>query len=166
MLVIKRIYEEYKHDVFTYLVSLTRDSLLAEDLVSDTFLAAIKSLARFRGDSDIKTWLFSIARNKWYEHLRRVKPTVSLYELAERYLRSEYDIEALSIQRETAQAMLQLLDKEPERTKDIVLMRIEGYPFFEIAQKHGISESSARVIDHRAKKKIREALAKEGITDE
>jgi RNA polymerase sigma-70 factor (ECF subfamily) len=45
-------------------------------------------------------------------------------------------------------------------------MRVEGYSFFEIAQKHGISESSARVIDHRAKRKIREALAKEGIVHE
>lgn len=166
MLLIARIYEEYKHDVFTYLVSLTHDSLLAEDLVSDTFLGAIKSLAKFRGDSDIKTWLFSIARHKWYEHLRRVKPTISLDDLAGRYLCTESDLEALSIQREMAQAVLRLLDNEPPRTKDVVCMRVEGYSFFEIAQKHGISESSARVIDHRAKRKIREALAKEGIVHE
>ena len=42
-------------------------------------------------------------------------------------------------------------------------MRIEGYSYLEIAQKYEISESSARVIDYRAKKKIKETLIKEGI---
>ncbi len=166
MLVIKRIYEEYKHDVYAYLLSLTHDSLLSEDLLSDTFVSAISSLPRFRGDSDIKTWLFSIARHKWYEHLRKARPNVSLDALAEQYLGSESELENRVIRRELVQRMWQLLEKEPARTKDIVLMRIEGYSFFEIAQKHGISESSARVIEHRAKKRIRDTLAEEGVSYE
>ena len=64
MLIIKKIYEEYKKDVFVYLMSLTNDTCLSEDLVSETFLSAIKSIQRFKGESSIKTWLFSIARNK------------------------------------------------------------------------------------------------------
>ena len=64
MLIIKKIYEEYKKDVFVYLMSLTNDTCLSEDLVSETFLSAIKSIYRFKGESSIKTWLFSIARNK------------------------------------------------------------------------------------------------------
>lgn len=163
MLVIKRIYEEHKHEVFAYLMSITHDSLLSEDLLSDTFVSAISSLPCFRGEAHVKTWLFSIARHKWYEHLRRVKPTISLDDLAERYLTGAGDLEDEAIQRDMARRMLSLLDQEPTRTKDIVLMRIEGYSFFEIAQKHGISESSARVIDHRAKKRIRDTLAKEGV---
>lgn len=166
MLLIKQIYEQYKQDVFTYLVSLTHDPLLSEDLVSDTFLGAIRSLPSFKGDSSIKTWLFSIARYKWYEYLRKTKPAISLDDLTERYLCSEYDMEAAAMQQEIAQNVIRLLDCEPSRTKDIVLMRIQGYSFFEIAEKHGIAEGSARVIDHRAKRKIRDALAKEGITYE
>lgn len=166
MLTIKSIYEEYKQDVFAYLVSLTHDSTLAEDLLSDTFVGALQSLPRFRGDADIKTWLFSIARNKWYEYLRRQKPTISLDRLAERYLLGETDLESLVVKRELAEKMLRLLNNEQPRTKDIVLMRVEGYSFLEIAQKHNLSESSARVIDHRAKKKIRSILAKEGFSDE
>ncbi len=70
-MLLKKIYEEYKQDVFKYLVSLTHDVSLSEDLVSETFLSALKSLHKFKGQSTIKTWLFSIARNKWYEHLRK-----------------------------------------------------------------------------------------------
>ena len=43
------------------------------------------------------------------------------------------------------------------------MMRIEGYSYLEITQKYEISESSARVIDYRAKKKIKETLIKEGV---
>lgn len=56
-----------------------------------------------------------------------------------------------------------LLDKEPERTQRIVLMRLEGYSFYEIGTAVGISENSARVIDFRAKTKIRQILKKEGF---
>ena len=55
-----------------------------------------------------------------------------------------------------------LLDKEPPRTRKIVAMRLDGYSFYEIGLACGVSESSARVIDHRAKARIRNALQKEG----
>ena len=163
MLIIKKIYEEYKKDVFVYLVSLTNDTCLSEDLVSETFLSAIKSIHRFKGESSIKTWLFSIARNKWYEYLRKEKLTASLNDLTYHYIVSELDLEEKLIQKDISNKILYLLEKEPERTRNIVLMRIEGYSYLEIAQKYEISESSARVIDYRAKKKIKETLIKEGV---
>ena len=59
-----------------------------------------------------------------------------------------------------------LLEQEPERTRNIVLMRLDGYSFYEIGQKYGISESSARVIDFRTTDKLRKILKKEGFADE
>ena len=163
MLIIKKIYEEYKKDVFVYLMSLTNDACLSEDLVSETFLSAIKSIYRFNGESSIKTWLFSIARNKWYEYIRKEKSMTSLDDLTYYYIASELDLEEKLIQKDISNKILSLLDKESERTKSIVLMRIEGYSYLEISQKYEISESSARVIDYRAKKKIKDILIKEGI---
>ncbi len=160
-MLLKKIYEEYKQDVFKYLVSLTHDISLSEDLVSETFLGALKSLHKFKGQSTIKTWLFSIARNKWYEHLRKEKPTISLDDLSYNYLLSECDLDNSIIKKELSNKILALLDNESPRTKDIILMRIEGYSYFEIGKKHNISESSARVIDYRIKKKIKNILAKE-----
>ena len=57
---------------------------LAEDLTSEVFVEVVRSIAAFRGRSDIKTWMFSIARHQWYQHLRRKKrqiPTESLHDL-------------------------------------------------------------------------------------
>lgn len=162
---IKRFYEQYKEDLFRYLVYLTGDSALAEDLVSETFLSAISALPRFRGDSDVKTWLFSIARHKWYGHLRSKKESVSLDELTQHYLTADAP-EELAVQHALYEATVRLLAQEPARTQFIVKMRIEGFSYLEIAQKHQISESSARVIDFRAKRKIRTLLEQEGMTYE
>jgi RNA polymerase sigma-70 factor (ECF subfamily) len=60
---------------------------------------------------------------------------------------------------------MMLLNDEDEIKRGIVLMRIEGYSFYEIAMKYKISESSARVIDFRIKKRIRKILEKEGLSN-
>lgn len=152
MLIIKNIYEKYKQDVFKYLVSLTHSPSLSEDLLSETFIGAIKSLPSFKGDSDIKTWLFSIARYKWYEYLRKEKDNVSFDDFAENYLTEKINLESRVINIEIAEKIRLLLESESVKTRGIILMRIEGYSFYEISQKYSISESSARVVNFRAKK--------------
>lgn len=159
MLKIEDLYYKYKDDIFKYLVSLTKDIQLSEDLLSDTFLSAIKSLYTFKNKSDIKTWLFSIARHKWYEYLRKRHNHVCLDILSEIYI-SESPEEIL-FNKYIAEKILKLLEKEPDKNRDILLMRIKGYSFYEISQKYNISENSARVIDFRTKKRIKEIIEKE-----
>lgn len=166
MLEIKDIYEIYKKDVYYYLISLTHDASISEDLLSETFISAIKSLPTFRGDADIKTWLFSIARYKWYGYLRKKRDDIPFEELAKYYLADNINLELEVIEKETINKILSLLEREQTKTKEIVIMRIQGYSFYEIAEKYSISESSARVIDFRAKKKIKKVFEKEGFKNE
>lgn len=163
---IQSIYEQYKHDVYAYLLSLTHSVPLSEDLTSEVFLSAIKSLSGFKGKSSIKTWLFSIARYKWYEQLRKNKKALAPEELMSIYLTDTASAEAVIISKELANRIHELLVLESERNREVVLMRVEGYSYYEIAQKHHISESSARVLDFRTKNKIRAILLKEGYGDE
>ena len=51
---IHNLYQKYKNDVYLYLISLTHDQILSEDLTSETFLGAIKSISKYKGESDIK----------------------------------------------------------------------------------------------------------------
>jgi len=166
MLYIKDIYEKHRQDVYRYLVSLTHNPTLSEDLVSETFLAVIKSLHNFKGNSDIKTWLFAIARNKWYGYLRKKNYTISFDCLAKEYLSQGEDLEKSIINKTMVDKVMMLLKDEDDIKRGIVLMRIQGYSFYEIAMKYNISESSARVIDFRTKKKIREILEKEGLSND
>lgn len=156
------LYRQYRQEVYCYLLGLTHDPLLAEDITSETFLGALASLARFGGGSSIRTWLFSIARNKWYDHLRRKRPAVPLDELAAVYLDGP-DLAEHAYQCQLAERLRHLLEEEPERARQVVGMRMEGYSYPEISVRLGISEGSARVIDHRTRKKLRDTLEKEGL---
>ena len=161
---LKKLYEDYCMDVYRYLLHLTHDPAVAEDLTSETFLAALGALPRFRGESSVKTWLLSIARNTWLTHLRKHRGTVDLQQLTTEYLSDGGDdVEKTTCQKETVAEILALLEQEPERNRRVVLMRVEGYSHHEIARALGISESSARVIDHRTRKKIKLELEQEGF---
>ena len=56
---LETLYTLYRADLYRYLCHLTRDTAEAEDLLSETFLRALRRLPTFRGDCAVKTWLFS-----------------------------------------------------------------------------------------------------------
>lgn len=162
---IEALFARYYQDVYRYLYSLTRDPALSEELAAEVFLEIVKSFASFRGASDVKTWIFGIARHVWFAHLKNQGREVPAMELREDLVSMEQSLEHRYQDKETAHRLLELLRAEPERTRSIVWMRIQGYSFHEIGKAVGISESSARVIDHRARKKIRQIMEQEGYLD-
>lgn len=158
---IENFYITYKQDVYVYLLSLTHNPNLSEDLLSETFVNSISSIENFRGQSSVKTWLFSIARNLWLQSIRKEKHTVEYNDLLELYVSDS--IEERQITKETVQRIKTLLLAKDERAQKIVNMRVEGFSYGEIAKEVNISESSARVIDFRTKKYIKSNLEKEGL---
>ena len=164
---LEKLFHTYYKDIYRYLYSLTRDVSLSEDLASEVFLEVVKSIATFRGASDIKTWMLSIARHKWCDYLRkknRQVETETLSEFVGELIQSdEKGTEEQYLDKELIERIYALLEEEPERTRNIVRMRIEGYSFYEIGKSQGISESSARVIYFRTKEKIRQTIEKEGL---
>ena len=78
-----RLVEERHGDIYALLYRLTEDPEEARDLTQETFLQAFRHLANFRGDADLRTWLYRIAVNqarnrwRWWKRRRRDR-TVSL----------------------------------------------------------------------------------------
>lgn len=68
---IQELFNQYYKDIYKYIYSLCRDTSVSEEITSEVFVEVVKSIATFRGESYIKTWLFSIARHKWYTYLRK-----------------------------------------------------------------------------------------------
>lgn len=163
---LEELFRTYHNDVYRYLYSLSHDASLSEDLASEVFLKVVRSIGTFRGEADIKTWLFSIARHEWYDHLRKKNRQIRTEAMTEFFESIDLGPEARYHTQEIIRRIYRLLEQEPEQTRNIVLMRLDGYSFYEISQKYGISESSARVIDFRTKDKLRKILKKEGFTDE
>lgn len=157
---IERFYRQYRDDVYRYLLGLARDPILAEDLLSETFLEALRALPAFRGESSAKTWLFGIARNVWLRQLQKGRAHAPLDERLGLYLADGLDD---LCRRQTLARIGELLRQRGDPAETVVRMRADGWPYAEIAGRLQISEASARVIDFRTKRWLRSALEKEGL---
>ena len=139
---LEELYNTYRNDLYRYLCHLTHDPAEAEDLLSETFLRALRRLHTYRGDCAVKTWLFGIAHNVWLESLRRRHQSVSLDDLMERYITDDALTETTAA-RQKLRRVQALLQQKDERTRSVVYLRAQGYSYQEIAQKLQITEASA-----------------------
>lgn len=67
---IETIYRLYFRDVCLFLQGLTRSEALAEELTQETFFRALDGLKDYDGKQDVRAWLFTVARNAYYDHCR------------------------------------------------------------------------------------------------
>ncbi|HVE67659.1 MAG TPA: RNA polymerase sigma factor [Solirubrobacteraceae bacterium] len=152
------VYAAYKGRVYTFLLRLTADADLADDLTQDVFTKAFRSLATFTTDHKILPWLYRVATNAAIDTIRRrrrfvwlrlgkitgtsVEPTVS-------------DAQAELPQREHVQAVLRTLP--PENAGALLLHALEGYSYKEIAEIQGCSMTAVRSRIARARAAFRQA---------
>lgn len=137
----------YTGDIFALLFRLTNDAEEAGDLTQETFLRALKSIKSFRGDADLKTWLYRIAVNesrnrfRWWTRRRREK-TVSLdaetaygeTPLHETLSGNSENPEMETLRRERQKALRDALSELPENFREAIVLRdIEGLSYEEIA---------------------------------
>ncbi|MDI7743790.1 RNA polymerase sigma factor [Lysinibacillus fusiformis] len=69
----RQLYVNHEKQIFKYLLYLTGDKFIAEELTQETFYQAFKSIHRFKGKCKISTWLFQIAKHTFYSHLKKNK---------------------------------------------------------------------------------------------
>ncbi|HTG43350.1 MAG TPA: sigma-70 family RNA polymerase sigma factor, partial [Verrucomicrobiae bacterium] len=83
LLSFEKIVEQCQDRLFTYLVQLLGNPHDAEDVAQETFIKAFKYLHAFDGRARFSTWLYAIAKNTAFTHLRKRKPQQPIEELAE-----------------------------------------------------------------------------------
>jgi RNA polymerase sigma-70 factor (TIGR02943 family) len=164
--------------LFNFAIGQVRDTNIAEDLVQETFLAALKSQNNFSGRSSERTWLVGILRHKIYDHLRKtcreraVRVDVSsaddvpgcdpfdscvawVHEMAAEATSPSRRIEMAEFREHLESAM----GKLPPRIAQVFqLYQIEERPNREVCEQLNISESNLWVMLHRARKQLRAHL--------
>ena len=155
----EEIYNRYFKDVYLFILTLSKNPELAEEITQETFFKALKEIRHFRGGCSLKSWLCQIAKNIYFLHMRRQKFT------ADRDVplpASSADVEQSYLNKEKARAIYQILHTLEEPYKEVFLLRTLGeLSYREIGDIFSHNESWARVTYHRAKLKIREQLTTE-----
>lgn len=65
------VFHEYQQPIYNYLLRMTQNQAEAEDLTQETFIRVHRSLATFRGEASLSTWLYRIATNVSFDYFRR-----------------------------------------------------------------------------------------------
>ncbi len=147
-------YRRYFRDVYRFTLGLTQDGSLAEEITQETFFKALKAFEKFDGSKDIRSWLFTIARNGFYDHCRAQKRTISQEELPQE-LPEGVRIEEQVEDEERAFAIHQFLHSMAEPYKEVFTLRVFGeLPFEKIGRLFGKSANWARVTFYRARVQI------------
>ncbi|MBD5522433.1 MAG: sigma-70 family RNA polymerase sigma factor [Lachnospiraceae bacterium] len=156
----EQIYNTYFKSVYHYIRKLSGDEHIAEEITSETFLKAMKSIGDFRGECDMRVWICQIAKNTYNSYLKKSKRITSVDETE---LQSIVDPnvfieEQIGIQDETQQ-IRKILHTIPEPYKEIFMWRVFGeLSFKEIGDLYNKTDNWACVTYHRARKMIQSRL--------
>ncbi len=164
--------DRYSNDIYALLYRLTENAEEAGDLTQDTFLRALRSINGFRGDSELKTWLFRIAINesrnrfRWWKRRRR-DITISLdttigdsdTPFSDTLADNSISPEDAALRREREYAIqVALLDIADVYREAIILCDIEGMSYDETAVALGIGIGTVKSRLSRGRDELRKRL--------
>ena len=165
---------ERSGEIFGLLYRLTENVEEARDLTQETFLRAFQSIAHFRGESDLRTWIYRIAinqaRNRWrWWRRRRREATVSIDApeigggrlglVATLKANTVRDPEQNTLLSEREQALKKALSTLKRVYRETVILRdIEGFAYEEIAATLEISVGTVKSRLARGRQELRRKL--------
>lgn len=159
------LYDHYQGSVYRFLFYRTRSSTLAEDLTSETFFRALRSMTGFRWQGkDFGAWLMTIARNLATDHFKAGRTRL---ELATEDMGQHDDAtegpEAAVLAGLTNEILLQALTELPTEQRDCLVMRfLQGMSIAETAAVLGRSDGAVKQLQLRGVRNLAK-LMPEGI---
>jgi RNA polymerase sigma-70 factor (ECF subfamily) len=162
--------------LFRFALQRVRDEAVAEDLVQETFLAAMRAKDRFKGQSSERTWLIGILKHKIIDHYRRKKfhhSDMNVEDFAEttdqffsengkwQIQPANWDVNPVEAyeQKEFMDAFYQCLSQMPQRLADAFVHReVDGLNTEEICKAMDITASNCWVMLYRARMLLRRCI--------
>lgn len=153
----EKIFDENREFVFKYLMKMTKNVSLAEELTQETFFRAYMNYASLRNKEKTSVWLCQIAKNTYFAWYNEQKKTDALDHFEA--VSDGKDIEDEYIQKELSQKALFCLHELEEPYKEVFMLSVfGGFSLKDISLVFGKSESWARVTFYRAKQKLSERM--------
>ena len=154
---IERAYVLHAKDVYNYLLSLSHDEDLAEELTQETFFRAMRTIGNYDGSCKLSVWLCQISKHLWYQWLDK-RSRHKQVELTDD-VQSDESPEKSTLLCIEKTALYKAVHSLPEPMRELVHMRLTGeFSFAEIGDILGKNENWARTTFYRAKQKIIEKM--------
>lgn len=161
----EEIYITYFRDVYLFILAMSGDAQIAEEITQETFFKALKGIDKFKHICSVKTWLCQIGKNSYLSYLEKQKhiagedrkdETASDSELSRA---GEQSPETVCLKKDEALSIYKVLHLLEEPYKEVFTLRVLGdLSFREIGEIFGRKEGWARVTYHRARLKIQETI--------
>ena len=159
-MLVEEVYARYFRKVYSFVLSLSQNAHVAEEITQETFFLVMKRPDAFQGQSSIDTYLCSIAHNLYVSSLRKQKRQAFDADLTA--LPDEKDMSADLESKDAARRLHVLLHQMEEPYKEVFSLRVFGeLPFGEIGALFGKTDSWARVTFFRAKQRLQQHLEEE-----
>ena len=151
----EQLYNTYYMQVFSFVITMSRNQDIAEEITQQTFFKALTTRKKYQGNSSEYTWLCAIAKNLYVDDLRSQKQVCDL----DVTQTSDISIENAFVNEDSAFLIHQVLHHLEEPYKEVFQLRVFGeLSFQKIGVLFGKTENWARVTHHRARLKIKERM--------
>ena len=155
------LFREKQPFVYRYLVKLTQDAALAEELTQETFFRAYMNYSGLRDKDKASVWLCQIAKNAYFTWYNEQKKRGTLPEDADT---EAQNLEETFERRELSGKALACLHALEEPYKEVFMLSVfGGFSLKDVSAIFGKSESWARVTFYRARQKLMERMNQHGL---
>lgn len=163
---IEEIVKDYSNNIYKYLLCLTHNYDISEELTQETMYRAVKYINQLRNEEKIELWLCKIAKNLWIQELHKQKRYVTIDNDSLKNLEDNSNVENDFIQKYNKLELYKYIERLDDVSKEIISLRLNGdLRFKDIAGMYGKSENWARVIFYRAKQQIIKEVKKDDEKD-
>lgn len=158
MIDIEKVYSLYFEDVYKFLLYLSKNKEIAEDVTSETFFKFMANIEKIKKEESIKTYLLQIAKNTYYTYIKR-ENLLKLINDYDENIKDKKNIEEEFLKKEERTFIENLIEKLEEPYKTIVKLRVyEELSFKEIGEIYKKSDNWACVCYYRAKDKLKKGM--------
>ncbi len=158
------LFARYRTPIFRFVLRIVHNETVAEDVNGDVFVEVWRQAATFEGRSAVSTWMFSIARFKALNQLRRRAEQELDEEKAGNIVDEADDPEVALAKKDKAAVLRQCLTKLTADHREIInLVYYQHKSVEEAAQIIGIPEATVKTRMFYARRKLSELLKERGI---
>jgi RNA polymerase sigma-70 factor (ECF subfamily) len=152
---LSELFERYHVRIYNFILKLTYDRLVSQDLTQNLFYRIIKYRHTFNDAHTFKSWIYQLARNIHSDYCK------SLKKMTDQYISVDsYDENTVDTDNEFGEEEFQRLEKalsrlKPEQKEILILSRFQGLKYSEISAIQNSSVPAIKVQVHRAIKELR-----------